>query len=63
MPSQFCSTDRILGTERKVSYAEQAVDRGALAVAVTNGGEAIVLCVERPTEHDDTDSSEGWEVS
>lgn len=63
VPSLLYSTDRIFGMERKVSYAEQAVDRGALAVAVTNGGEAIVLCVERPTEQDDTGSSEVWEVS
>ncbi|CAM9994186.1 unnamed protein product, partial [Discosporangium mesarthrocarpum] len=43
------------GQLMQVSYAEQAVNKGALAVAVTNGRDTIALCVESPSNTDDED--------
>lgn len=48
----------------EVSYAEEAVQRGSLAVAASNGRDAVVMCVECPSEDDagpddeDTNTSE-----
>ena len=36
----------------KVAYAEEAVQRGGLAVAASNGRDAIVMCLECPPPAD-----------
>lgn len=51
------SMDRSIYRHEQVSYAEQAVQRGSLAVAASNGRDAIVMCIERPAR--DEPAAEG----
>ena len=41
----WCQTDFLT----QVAYADEAVKRGSLAVAASNGRDSIALCLERPT--------------